>query len=137
MSHVSLPLHQSHTSVDLAEGVKAEFAVGIAVPPAIDAEGTSISGAAERGTRVAHGSRFSIRPWGAGRALLDGASATCAPNPHFSPDAVARCRRSCPGKEETPIRPELCFLHSEDRIGGSDAVQGQTFRTYRAAAGGW
>ena len=27
---------------------------------------------------------------------------------------------SCPGKEETPIRPELCFLHDEDRIGGSE-----------------
>ena len=31
-----------------------------------------------------------------------------------------------------PIRPELCFLHSEDRIGASDAVQGAT---YGAAAG--
>ncbi len=54
--------------------------------------------------------------------------------PRCSPDTVARCRRSCPGKEETPIRPELCFLHSEDRIGGSDAVQGAT---YGAGAGGW
>ncbi len=56
-------------------------------------------------------------------------------NPHFSPDTVARCRRSCPGKEESAIRPEPCFLHGEDRIGVSDAVQGQTFRTCRAVAG--
>ena len=54
--------------------------------------------------------------------------------PAFSPDAVARCRRSCPGKEEPSIRPEACLLHIEDRIGGSDAVQGAT---YGAAAGGW
>ncbi len=56
------------------------------------------------------------------------------PSPLFSPHTVARCRRSWPGKEESAIRPEACFLHVEDRIVGSDAVQGAT---YGAGAGGW
>ncbi len=30
-------------------------------------------------------------------------------SPVFSPDTALRCRRSWPGKEETPIRPEACF----------------------------
>ncbi len=55
-------------------------------------------------------------------------------SPHFSLDAALRCRRSWSGKEESVIRPELCSLHSEDRIDGSDAVQGAT---YGAAAGRW
>ena len=47
---------------------------------------------------------------------------------------------SCPGKGEAElaranksIRPEAWFLHIEDRIDGSDAVQDAT---YGAAAGG-
>ncbi len=57
-----------------------------------------------------------------------------SPSPHFSPDTVARRRRSWSGKEESAIRPEPCFLHGEDRIVSSDAVQGAT---YGAVAGGW
>ncbi len=73
-------------------------------------------------------------------------------NPVFSPDTALRCRRSWSGKEESVIRPAprsggyCMFLPSvgvglrqlglsmEDRIVGSDAVQGAT---YGAVAGGW
>ncbi len=59
-------------------------------------------------------------------------------SPRFLPDTALRCRRSWSGKEESAIRPAPrsggCFLHIEDRIVGSDAVQGAT---YGAAAGGW
>ena len=57
-----------------------------------------------------------------------------APSPHFSPGFVARVRKGGAGKARRTIRPQACFLHSEDRTVRRNAVQR---RFYGLAAGSW
>ena len=55
-------------------------------------------------------------------------------SPHFSPGFVARVRKGGAGKARRTIRPQACFLHSEDRTVRRNAVQR---RFYGLAAGSW
>ena len=55
-------------------------------------------------------------------------------SPHFSPGFVARVRKGGAGKARRTIRPQACFLHSEDRTVRRNA-DGRRF--YGLAAGSW